>query len=186
MGFFLIPLLMGFGFHSASTFTTFFARRWGEPRGRALSFILRNLLGLPLWGAGLGMAVLTPGPLLYPTHGLADLAGWLVIAGGAGLILSSLRVLRQKAAAPALKDGLVEMGPYGVVRHPIHVGLFMELLGVFLLAPSLPVGAAWVIGAGWIGLQSRLEEWDLLQRCEGYRDYMRRVPRFWPKFFHKA
>jgi protein-S-isoprenylcysteine O-methyltransferase Ste14 len=36
------------------------------------------------------------------------------------------------------------------------------------------------LGIGWIFVQARLEELDLLQRMPAYQEYMNRVPRFLP------
>ena len=37
------------------------------------------------------------------------------------------------------------------------------------------------LGVGWVLIQARLEELDLLQRMPAYREYMQRVPRFLPR-----
>ena len=64
--FFLIPLLAGFAFNSASAFTAAYSRRWGAPAGRLITAVLRNVLGIPVWVAGLVVAARTPAPALLP------------------------------------------------------------------------------------------------------------------------
>ena len=54
---FLIPLLVGFAFNWASAFTHFYSRRWGESSGRGTTFILRNILGIPIWALGIVLAM---------------------------------------------------------------------------------------------------------------------------------
>lgn len=53
---FLIPLLIGFAFNWASAFTDFYSKRWGQRAGRLSSFVLRNILGIPVWVYGLALA----------------------------------------------------------------------------------------------------------------------------------
>ncbi len=43
------------------------------------------------------------------------------------------------------------------------------------------MGLACALGVAWILLQTRLEEYDLLQRLPGYREYRRAVPCFPPR-----
>jgi|GEM_PF-1872943 len=57
---FLLPLVLGFTSNTASAFTAAFSRRWGEKGGRAASFVLRNVLGIPVWAMGFVLAVRTP------------------------------------------------------------------------------------------------------------------------------
>ncbi len=55
-----------------------------------------------------------------------------------------------------------------------------------LLKPTFTVVAACAIGAGWLIVQARLEEIDLLQRLPSYRGYMKEVPRFVPRLWRRA
>lgn len=181
MYYFLIPLLLGFACNTASAFTTAFSRRWGVERGRKLTYILRNLLGIPLWAIGLALAVRLPAPLLFTPAPATQLLGWLLIAGGAALIWAALLNLGWRAAAPTTGDKLVARGVYSCIRHPIYSGLLLEFAGILLLDPSSPVLLAVVLGVVWVLIQARLEEIDLLQRMPAYREYMQRVPGFLPR-----
>jgi protein-S-isoprenylcysteine O-methyltransferase Ste14 len=93
----------------------------------------------------------------------------------------ALYSLRAKAAVPSLQDGLVQSGLYGRVRNPIHSGTMLEFAGLALLFPTLPVLLACALGVLWVLLQTRCDEYDLLQRLPAYRHYMQRVPRFIPR-----
>ena len=178
---FLIPLLLGFALDWASAFTSIYSRRWGPRRGQQVSTVLRNLLGIPIWAVGLGMAVLAGSPALFTPNLLSQALAWLLLAAGAALILLSLVRLGRRAAAPALEDGLEQSGLYAHLRHPLYAGVILEFAGTALLRPSQAVALACVLGLGWVVIQARLEELDLLQRIPAYREYMRRVPRFFPR-----
>ena len=178
---FLVPLVVGFALDAASAFTTAFSHRWGERRGRQITFVLRNVLGIPLWVLGLGLSVRTRSPAVFSPTPAGEVLGWLLLAGGSAVQVLALFALRWRAAAPSTRDALVEHGPYAHIRHPIYAGLLLEFAGLVLVRPTQAVALAGAIGAGWVHLQARCEETDLFQRLPVYREYMKRVPRFLPR-----
>lgn len=178
---FLLPLLLGFSFNGLSAFTAFFCERLGNIYGRALTFVLRNILGIPLWALGYALAARTSMPPFLGPSIARDVAAWILIACGSAIILLALGALRGKAAAPSPGDALVDYGLYAHVRHPIHSAMILEFVGLALLMPTPPVLLASIAGLGWLVVQSRLEEIDLCRRIPAYRDYMQRVPRFVPR-----
>jgi protein-S-isoprenylcysteine O-methyltransferase Ste14 len=179
---FLIPLLLGFALNAASAFTAAYSRRWGERGGRWASFVLRNILGIPLWAMGLGFAVQTPSTMLVAPNLIMNIMGWLLIVAGGMVILWALGFLGKRAAAPSMRDTLVMHGAYAHVRHPIHSGTFLEFAGLWLLRPTVAVAVASALGVVWLLVQTRLEEIDLVERIPAYRGYKERVPRFVPRF----
>jgi len=182
MGTALILLLLGFTCDSASAFTAAFSRRWGARRGQWVTFVLRNVLGIPLWVIGLGLAVRAPSPSLFESSPLLEVLGWALLAAGCGVQLLALVSLRGRAAKPSMADALVEHGVYRHIRHPIYAGLLLEFAALILVKPHRTVALACLLGVLWAYLQARLEEVDLLQRMPAYRDYLARVPRFVPRF----
>ncbi len=178
---FLLPLLLGFFFNSLSAFTAVLCERLGDARGRALTFVLRSILGIPLWALGYALAARTSMPPFLGASAAKSVAAWVLVACGSTVILFALASLRGKAAAPAPGDALVDYGPYAHVRHPIHSAMILEFVGLTLLMPTPPVLLASIAGLGWLVVQSRLEEMDLCRRIPAYRDYMQRVPRFVPR-----
>jgi protein-S-isoprenylcysteine O-methyltransferase Ste14 len=178
---FLIPLLIGFTCNSVSAFTAFYSRRWGPRTGQLLSTILRNVLGLPVWVIGLALAIREPAPYLFVPGIAIEVAAWLLILTGCGLMIWALLSIRRQALMPSVQDKLICDGPYGYIRHPIYSGLLLEFLGLMLLQPTPPALLAGAIGLGWTLIQARLEELDLLQRLPAYRQYMDQVPRFVPR-----
>lgn len=182
---FVTPLVLGFTLNAASAFTATYSRWWGERGGRAASFVLRNVLGTPVWALGMVLAVRVPSSPLVRPGAVTAIAGWVLLAAGAMLILWALRSLGWRAAAPSARDTLIFDGAYSYVRHPIHVGTFLEFVGLWLLVLSLTAMVACMVGIIWLLVQSRLEETDLLERVSGYRQYMADVPRFVPGLRHQ-
>jgi len=177
---FLIPLITGFVFNAASAQTTSFSRRWGEKRGSLITFILRNILGIPFWAIGFILAVRRPASLLFRRSLPTDVLGVILLSTGGVIIIIALVSIRSRAALPSTRDALVHKGLYARVRHPIHSGTFLEFLGLFVFKPTTTVAVACGLGIVWVLVQTKLEERDLLQRIPAYGDYMKRVPRFFP------
>ncbi len=177
----LVLLLVGFVCNAASAFTTAFSRRWGEARGRLVTGVLRNVLGIPVWVAGLVLGVRVPAEPLWPRSMWGTGLAWLLLLAGAALQTWALLSLRMRAAVPATTDALVETGPYAHLRHPIYAGLLLEFAGIVLTRPTWAAAVACGLGAAWAVLQAKLEEVDLAQRLPAYRDDMARVPRFVPR-----
>jgi protein-S-isoprenylcysteine O-methyltransferase Ste14 len=178
---FLLPLLLGFACNSASAFTAAFSRRWGKRRGQLASLLLRDVLGIPLWAAGLALASLAPSPWLFPPGPVTTALGWQIILTGAFIILLALRTIGLSSLAPSVEDTLINSGLYAYIRHPINTGAILEFVGLAILRPRTSLVVACMLGVAWALVQSRLEEVDLLQRLPAYKDYMKRVPRFLPR-----
>lgn len=178
---FLVPLCIGFACNALSAFTTAFARRWGQRRGQLACVLLRDVFGIPVWVLGLGLAMRAPASPLVPATLAALALAWLLMVASCVIILLAYTALGWRAAAPSVRDGLVEHGLYAHVRHPMYAALPFTFASLFLIQPTEPVALAGLLGVGWAVLQARLEELDLLQRLPAYADYMRRVPRFVPR-----
>jgi protein-S-isoprenylcysteine O-methyltransferase Ste14 len=178
---FLIPLLLGFTFNAVSALTTAFSRRWGKRRGSLVTAILRNVLGIPVWAIGFLLAARAPSPGLFAKTIVIDAVGIILIALGGVIIVVALLAIRSRAAVPATTDPLIRSGLYFHVRHPIHSGTILEFAGLFLLHPTQTIALACILGTLWVLVQTKLEEYDLLQRLPAYREYMKQVPRFYPR-----
>lgn len=178
---FLIPLLVGFLFNSASAFTTYYSKRFGKRGGRLIVILLRDVLGIPVWAIGYILAARSASPLLFNPILISSTLGWFSILAGGVIILISRQALGWRALAPSVTDTLVEHGIYTHVRHPVYSGMFLELCGVYLIIPTLTVFVACLLGVIWVIIQARLEELDLVERLPVYKEYMQRVPRFIPR-----
>jgi protein-S-isoprenylcysteine O-methyltransferase Ste14 len=183
---FLIPLLAGFAFNWASAFTDFYSRRFSERSGRLISFITRNIIGIPVWVVGLILAFRASAPLLFVPDLIVRILGWILILGGTIPMIWALAFLRRRAYSPSMQDTLVNSGIYKYIRHPIYSGALLEFLGGALLHPMMPVVLACALGWGYIYIQARFEELDLVRRVPGYREYMKQVPRFFPRLSRRG
>jgi protein-S-isoprenylcysteine O-methyltransferase Ste14 len=178
---FLIPILIGFSFNTASVFTTRYAHWFGVRGGRLVSIIMRDVLGIPVWVLGYVMAVRASTTMLFDSGFFTTVIGWSSILAGGVLIIAGLTSIKWQAASPSVNDELVTQGVYARIRHPLYSGMFLELVGIFLLFPTLPVMVACGLGVLWVMVQARLEEMDLLERLPAYKEYIQQVPRFLPK-----
>jgi protein-S-isoprenylcysteine O-methyltransferase Ste14 len=81
---------------------------------------------------------------------------------------------------------LVTTGPYGIVRHPIYLGAFAFLAALALVAANLFVILPTLALLAMLYSQIGDEEEMLADRFgDEYREYMKRTPRFIPKFRHE-
>jgi protein-S-isoprenylcysteine O-methyltransferase Ste14 len=157
---FLIPLLLGFTFTSASVFTTYYSRMLGERGGRLVSIILRVILGIPLWVIGYIMAAQVDVATLFKPAPVTSALAWLSIVAGVAITVAGLVTIRGRAAAPSVTDTLVQQGIYAYIRHPLYSGVMLELVGLFFLSPTFPLLVACALGVIWVMLHARLEEID--------------------------
>ncbi len=183
MSIFLIPLLIGFLFNWASAFTDFYARRLGERGGRAATFVLRNILGIPVWVIGLILAFRKPAPHLYALNPAIQILGWVLIAIGLIPMIWGLALLGMRSFRPTSQDKLVIKSIYNHTRHPIYSGFLLIILSGAILHPTVPALVACGLCVGYVFVQARLEEVDLVRRIPSYRDYMSRIPRFFPRLW---
>ena len=149
MFWYLIPLLIGFSFNSASAFTTYFSRRLGERCGRLVCMVLRDVLGIPVWVIGYILAARAPSTLFFNRAVISSTLGWLLILAGAAIIFIGLLSLRWRAATPSVQDTLVRQGLYAHIRHPLYSGMVLELMGLTLLIPTLTILVACLLGVLW-------------------------------------
>jgi protein-S-isoprenylcysteine O-methyltransferase Ste14 len=177
----LILLFVGFALNSASALTAVYTRLLGEWGGQAVTFILRVILGIPLWCSGLALATEVESLALIQPGVWTKAAGWLLVSAGCAPMIAGLIELGFATAMHSSSSDLVMDGIYAHIRHPIYTGMLFEFVGIFFLSPTLAGLAACLIGLAWVQLQVRLEEFDLVQRLPGYKDYMGKVPRFIPK-----
>jgi protein-S-isoprenylcysteine O-methyltransferase Ste14 len=81
---------------------------------------------------------------------------------------------------------LVTAGLYGFVRHPIYLGAFIFLAALTLVAANLLILLPTLALLALLYTSIDDEEDMLIARFgDEYREYMKRTPRFIPKFRHE-
>ncbi|MCI0399007.1 MAG: isoprenylcysteine carboxylmethyltransferase family protein [Chloroflexi bacterium] len=116
--------------------------------------------------------------LFVQLFGLAFFAGAMALHWWARIHLQQFfgeRIEVQK------EQHLIDKGPYAHVRHPIYTSFFLMMIGLVLLNPALPtllVAAATFWDYGKLVSQ---EEEMLSQSVPGYKEYLARTTRFFPK-----
>lgn len=116
---------------------------------------------------------------------IAMIAGWALIAAGAGLAVAGVAGLQGGAALTALphprdEARLVERGAYRLVRHPVYGGLVMAAAGWALARGSLAALAGAAALLVFFDLKRRREEAWLLERFPDYAAYRTRTRRLIP------
>jgi protein-S-isoprenylcysteine O-methyltransferase Ste14 len=165
---FLIPLLLGFLFNSASAFTAFYSHYLGVRGGILTSVVLRDVIGIPVWALGYALAARATSNQLFSLAFITSVFVSLLMLAGVVIICAGLISLRWRAAAPSVRDSLVAHGIYNYIRHPLYSGMILELIGLFLWIPTLSVMITCILGLVWVMIQARLEEMDLVVRMPTY------------------
>lgn len=148
---------------------------------------LLRLAGVSFW-VGILMSLLFPYAALWSHIPLSVGARWCGVALGAiapVLMFWTLRHLGKNLTDTVVTRAgavLVTTGPYRWVRHPFYL-----TAAVFLLAATL-ISASWILAASsvvilmMLTLRTPKEEQRLVDRFgDGYRDYMVRTGRFFPR-----
>jgi protein-S-isoprenylcysteine O-methyltransferase Ste14/NAD-dependent dihydropyrimidine dehydrogenase PreA subunit len=140
--------------------------------------ILGEIIGGPVYGAIFGPFLMLKIPFYL---------GWIVLAVGLSLFISSLKSFRQKgkvADGKSIMDTsvIVDSGTYAIVRHPQFLG------GTLLISASILISQHWlsaiigVLALVWLytDVLPRAEKELLIKFGDDYRRYMERVPRLNP------
>jgi protein-S-isoprenylcysteine O-methyltransferase Ste14 len=148
------------------------------------------LVGSPL--VGLGLALYTVRDALldveYGTH-------YALIAVGLVCMIAAivLRRVIHRQLTPRMLSGAPELsaddpgvllteGLYARMRHPRYAQVTLAMLGWALVANYLAVYIIVLLVVPGLYLTALLEERELTERFgDAYRDYARRVPRFFPR-----
>jgi protein-S-isoprenylcysteine O-methyltransferase Ste14 len=114
------------------------------------------------------------------------LVGTAVIAVGAALMCWSVASFHSWRFRAKLDQGhqLATGGPFGLMRHPIYMGMNLLALGTAIWIPSIPVWIGFVLMAVGGDIRARTEE-VLLNRAFGaaYSNYCSHTRRFIPGIY---
>jgi len=140
------------------------------------------VLGVLLVGAGL-LELGTGGRLAF--HPTAALAGTALAAGGLALHARARRALgpawSSAVVAPPGHE-VVTRGPYGLVRHPLYLGVLLMAAGTLLAHTSATTICVALGLAAGTALKIRAEERVLRNACGGdWTRYAAEVPALLPR-----
>lgn len=131
-----------------------------DPRWMAWSAV-----PLPIWARWLGVALFVP---------------WAV------LIVSTFRTLGRNLTDTVVtrkEHTLVTHGPYRYVRHPFYLAFALGAVAGSLVTANGFLFLAGCVPFGFVLARLPIEEAKLIERFgDDYREYMRRVNRFLPRF----
>ena len=104
------------------------------------------------------------------SYGLRPWIGLATVAAGVSLRISALRTIGPYYASTRLHyqgHHIVRKGPYSVLRHPLAMGLILELVGLSLMSATLLSAA--LVGAGVLTVQANnAREEAFLSRAAGH------------------
>lgn len=128
-----------------------------------------------------------PALVLFRSTGWIRIAGWFLGLSGGGLMLvcikkyfiglSGLLSLVKEETHPVL----LITGIHRYVRHPLYLGTFAFIYGLFLLLPHLSLLISDIIITVYTCIGINLEEQKLiLEFGERYKNYQKKVPKLIP------
>ena len=124
---------------------------------------------------------------MYPDSATVDsrtnILGTVVIAIGLVLLFAGFRGLGKSLTANPVpnQDGvLVTTGVYGIIRHPIYLGLLIITFGLVISSGVWGQIVVWLALAVLLVYKMRWEEVLLTAKYKGYTDYMAKVPAIIP------
>jgi protein-S-isoprenylcysteine O-methyltransferase Ste14 len=114
----------------------------------------------------------SPAPIVASIGLLLCFAGWLAVSFA----------FRENAFATAIvvdqeqrRQSVIETGVYGIVRHPLYLGVALLLIGIALWLGSYAAACASVIPIAVLVARILVEETFLRQHVAGYSAYAKRV-----------
>ena len=124
---------------------------------------------------------------MYPDSTTVDsrtnILGTVVIAIGLVLLFAGFRGLGKSLTANPVpnQDGvLVTTGVYGIIRHPIYLGLLIITFGLVISSGVWGQIVVWLALAVLLVYKMRWEEVLLTAKYKGYAEYMAKVPAIIP------
>jgi len=126
-----------------------------------------------------------PLPLLQATSpGLErQLASSALVLAGVAWSVWALHSLGPNLSAIAQARGVVERGPYRLVRHPLYTGEMLSALGLAIAAWSPASAGLWLALCGLQAYRAMREEQVLLLALPTYRAYRVRTAALLPGIF---
>jgi len=122
-------------------------------------------------------------PLAIKASGAILLALGTLLHIWSGRLLSFLGIIGLPEIYTKVSGHLATKGAFSVVRHPTYLAHTLMFSGVFLFTGVIAVGIISILDFSLVRiLIIPLEERELLRRFgDGYKQYQKKVPQFFPK-----
>ncbi len=118
------------------------------------------------------LSELVPNYIRVPLAGLVLIAGWYLARGGMKAVFGTVRE----------KAGVISMGVFRIVRHPIYLGAILFYLGASLITVSIASAAFCLLIIGFYITISRYEEGILIEAFgNDYLEYKKKTGMLFPK-----
>lgn len=133
----------------------------------------------------LGALALLPTGRDWHLSGVANFAALVLLAAGLVTALIAVLKLGKSLSAnpvPLEKAELKTDGLYGLVRHPIYLGLLLGAVGLAIRSGSVWALFLLIALAVLLNFKARFEERLLLAKFVNYKEYASRVGRLVPGF----
>jgi 2-amino-4-hydroxy-6-hydroxymethyldihydropteridine diphosphokinase len=153
------------------------ARRWVTDSMVGTWLVIAQVV---LLGA-VGVGIVGDGSVAFADRPLQTVVGVGLVIGGGALGWAGVRALGPALTAkpePRPGVGMVEHGPYRLVRHPIYGSVFLIVAGVAVALASRLGMAGAVVLLIFLLFKARYEERRLRIRYPGYGRYRDRVRRW--------
>ncbi len=135
------------------------------------------LVFFALWGLAAQALLSASGDLM--------IGGVMLFCIGACVRLSAINRLREKYVGEIIVEPgmmLVTSGIYAIVRHPLHLGLLLELIGCSVICFNVVSIVLLGIGAAVISRLNQIEDALFMSYCSpSMQHYLKTVPAMCPR-----
>lgn len=81
------------------------------------------------------------------------------------------------------KTKLIQSGFFKYIRHPLYLGTMSMCLGAMISTKNYYLFPILIINLIYVYIRALIEEKILIKKLKGYKDYMKKTKRFFPKIF---
>lgn len=111
--------------------------------------------------------------------------GWALVLAGLALGLRAVSVRGMGFLRTWTVARMESQPPYRRIRRPIAAAAFLILFGISLIVDTIPAYVCLIAAVPLIHAVLELGDWELQLRLPESRDYIRRTPRYFPRFRRK-
>ncbi len=149
--------------------------------------LIYTIFALVSFIAILWFAILTPSFLLYQRNIFLLLVGIIIGFSGCIIMLACIRKYLpdlsgvKNISSHNFTNQLIVTGMHRYIRHPLYLGTFLFVWGLFIILPYLSFLISNIIITTYTLIGIQLEEKKLeLEFGESYREYKQKVPKLFP------